>query len=73
LLGWREGTIQKLAEAAYHERLLPGGHLDPVRLSVLADALEESGCSEASLLEHLRGAGPHIRGCWAVDVLLGRE
>jgi hypothetical protein len=43
-----------------------------VGLPVLADALEEAGCSEAELLGHLRGLGPHVRGCWAVDLLLGK-
>jgi hypothetical protein len=40
---------------------------------VLADALEEVGCTDAGLLGHLRGPGPHVRGCWAVDLLLGRS
>jgi hypothetical protein len=48
------------------------GTLDPQRLAVLADALEEAG-AEGELLEHLRGAGPHVRGCWAVDVCLGKS
>jgi hypothetical protein len=40
---------------------------------VLADALEEAGCTDASILEHLRSRGPHVRGCFAVDLLLGKE
>lgn len=48
------------------------GLLDPTRLMVTADALEEAGCCDAALLGHLRGPGPHIRGCWAVDLLTGR-
>jgi hypothetical protein len=40
---------------------------------VLADALEEAGCGSADLLSHLRAPGPHVRGCWAVDLLLGKE
>ena len=62
-----------LAQAAYDERELPAGTLDTARLGVLADALEESGCDQADLLAHLRGPGPHVRGCWAVDLLLGKE
>jgi hypothetical protein len=50
-----------------------GAVLDSVRLSILADALEEAGCTEADLLSHLRGSGPHVRGCWALDLLLGKE
>ena len=41
-------------------------------LPVLADALEEAGCTEEALLAHLRGPGPHVRGCWALDLLLGK-
>jgi hypothetical protein len=69
----RTPTIVSLAEAAYNERLLPGGHLSPDRLSVLADALEEAGCTGRDILDHLRSPGPHVRGCWAVDLVLARE
>jgi hypothetical protein len=41
------------------------------RPPLFADALEEAGCTDASLLGHLRGSGPHVRECWAVDLLLG--
>ena len=41
-------------------------------LPVLADALEDAGCDNESLLHHLRGPGPHVRGCWALDVVLGK-
>jgi hypothetical protein len=60
-----------LGRAAYDERLLPSGELDRVRLCVLADALEEAGAEE-ELLSHLRGPGPHVRGCWVVDLILGK-
>jgi hypothetical protein len=72
-LSWNDGTVPKLAQAAYDERLLPAGQLDPTRLAVLADALEEAGCSDADVLTHLRRPGPHVRGCWPVDLLLGRK
>jgi hypothetical protein len=62
-----------LAQAAYEEREVPTGTLHPARLTVLADALEEAGCDQADLLAHLRGPGPHVRGCWAVDLLLGKS
>ena len=39
-------------------------------LPILADALEDAGCSDQDLLDHLRGPGPHVRGCWVVDALL---
>jgi hypothetical protein len=41
------------------------------RLPELADALAAAGCAEAEVLEHLRSAGPHARGCWALDAILG--
>jgi hypothetical protein len=70
---WRRPQVVALAQATYDERLLPSGHLDPARLAVLADALEEAGCSDADLLGHCRGPGPHVRGCWALDLLLGKS
>jgi hypothetical protein len=72
-LTWNNRTIPRLAEAAYQNRQLPSGHLDRTRLGVLADALEETGCSDPHLLDHLRGPGPHVRGCWSVDLILGKE
>jgi hypothetical protein len=65
--------IPDLAQAAYDERSLPAGTLAPSRLSALADALEEAGCADAGLLGHLRGPGPHARGCWALDLLTWRS
>ena len=72
-LPWRTPTVATLARATDQERLLPGGELDKVRLAVLADALEEAGCSDPAILEHLRGPGPHVPGCWAVEFLLARR
>jgi hypothetical protein len=60
-----------MAQAAYEHRDLPGGTLEPHRLAVLADALEEAGCDNPLILGHLRGPGTHWRGCWAVDGCLG--
>jgi hypothetical protein len=42
-------------------------------LPLLADALEDAGCGAAELLDHLRGPGPHVRGCRALDLVLGKE
>jgi hypothetical protein len=64
-LTWNGGTVPKLAHAIYKER-------DWKQLPVLADALEETGCTNAELLGHLRQPGEHMRGCWALDLLLGR-
>jgi hypothetical protein len=66
VLAWNGGMVGRLA-AAYEAREFTQG-----RLGVLADAAEEAGLTEAELLGHLRGPGPHVRGCWGVDLLLGR-
>jgi hypothetical protein len=73
LRAWQGGVVVRLAQAAYEERVLPAGTLDLAQLAVLADALEDAGCTHAEVLDHLRGPGPHVRGCWAVDRLLGKE
>jgi hypothetical protein len=65
-LTWNDRTVSKLAQAIYDERAFD-------RLSVLADALEEAGCQDADMLAHCRHPGPHARGCWAVDSLLGKS
>jgi hypothetical protein len=72
---WLTPTALSLAEAAYQERRpdATGSTLDPDRLAVLSDALEEAGCDEQAILSHLREAGPHVRGCWALDLLLDRQ
>jgi hypothetical protein len=57
--------VCKLAQGIYEDRAFD-------RLPVLADALEDAGCT-AAILDHLRGPGPHVRGCFAVDLILGRS
>jgi hypothetical protein len=68
---WVTPTLLSITQAAYDERL-PNGTLDPHRLLVLADALEEVGCT-TNLLAHLRSPDPHWRGCFVVDALLRKE
>jgi hypothetical protein len=63
---WDGGTVVKLAQRIYDERAFD-------RLPVLADALEEAGCSDPYILNHCRQSGEHVRGCWAVDALLGKS
>jgi hypothetical protein len=64
-LAWNEGTVPKLAQSIYNERAFD-------RLPILAYALEEGGCDNADILGHCRGPGPHVRGCWVVDLILGK-
>jgi hypothetical protein len=76
---WRTPLVQSLARAAYEGRVAPDPSrpgwltLDRNRLLVLADALEEAGCDDADILGHCRQPGPHVRGCWLVDLLTGRS
>jgi hypothetical protein len=70
---WLTGVVVSLALAAHMERIPLSGELDPQRLAVLSDALEEAGCDDADILSHLRSPGPHVRGCWVVDLLTGRS
>jgi hypothetical protein len=62
---WNAGIAVKLAQAIYADRAFD-------RLPVLADALEEAGCTDADILTHCRQSGEHVRGCWVVDLILGR-
>jgi hypothetical protein len=65
-LAWNDGAVRKMAQAIYDERAFD-------RLPLLADALEDAGCTSADILAHCRGPGPHVRGCWVVDLVLGKE
>lgn len=69
---WRTPAVVALAEAAYDYRTLPAGTLEPDRLAILADALEEAGCDDVEILSHLREPAEHVLGCWAIDLLLWR-
>jgi hypothetical protein len=62
---WNGGFIPKLARAIYERERFDS-------LSNLADALEEAGCTDPTILNHLRDSGPHLRGCWVLDLLMGR-
>jgi hypothetical protein len=70
---WQTSTVVALARAAYDNRSVPAGTLEPARLGVLADALEEAGCDNNDILNHCRKPGVHVPGCWVVDLLLGKE
>lgn len=63
-------TVIKLAQAAEEYLVQPGNTLEPDRLAVLSDALEEAGCTDTTLLGHLRDPGPHVCGCHVLDAIL---
>jgi len=63
---WRTSTVVALAEGIYADRAFD-------RLPILADALQDAGCANEDVLAHCRSAGPHARGCWVVDLILGRS
>lgn len=63
---WVSPNIVALAQVIYEERGFD-------RMSELADALEAAGCHDANTLGHCRGPGPHVRGCWVVDLILGKS
>jgi hypothetical protein len=73
VLAWNDGTVVRLDQATYDERHMPAGTLDAGRLGVLADALLDAGCEDEELVRHLREPGADVRGCWAVDVILGKS
>ena len=63
---WLSTAVVSLAQIIYDERAFDN-------MPELADALEETGCTNSDILEHCRGSGPHVRGCWVIDLLLRKE
>jgi hypothetical protein len=63
---WRTEVVVGLAAGMYESR-------DFAPMPVLADALEDAGCAAPDILAHCRGPGPHVRGCWVVDLVLGKS
>jgi hypothetical protein len=63
---WLNPPVKALARSLDSDRRFE-------ELPILADALDEAGCQEPSVLDHLRSSGPHVRGCWPLDLILGRE
>lgn len=63
---WLTSTVTSLAQAIYTDRSFN-------RMPILADALEDAGCTSQDILDHCRQPGEHVRGCWVVDRLLGKE
>jgi hypothetical protein len=65
-LTWHDGLLGSMARRMYDSR-------DFSDMPILADALEEAGCDNTDILAHCREPGEHVRGCWVVDLLLGKE
>jgi hypothetical protein len=63
---WRTSDVVGLARAIYDDRSFE-------RMPILADALMDAGCENEKIIGHCRGDGPHVRGCWVVDLILGKE
>jgi len=63
---WRTSTVLALASQMYGSR-------DFGAMPILADALQDAGCDTDDILDHCRGPGPHVRGCWVVDLVLGKS
>jgi hypothetical protein len=63
---WLTSTVTDLATAIYEERAFD-------RMPILADALQDAGCDNDEIIGHCRGPGPHVRGCWVVDLILGES
>lgn len=61
-----DSTVVKLAQHIYEERAFGN-------LPILADALEDADCTNPDILAHCRQPGTHVRGCWVLDLLLGKE
>lgn len=62
---WLTPKVVKLAQSIYNDRAFD-------RMPVLADALEEAGCHDTDIIGHCRGPGPHVLGCWVLDLILGK-
>lgn len=65
-LRWNEAAVLRLAEAIYHEPDFAG-------MAVLGDTLQKAGCTDSDILNHCRQPGHHVRGCWVLDLLLGKD
>jgi hypothetical protein len=63
---WLTSTVVALAGGIYDERAFD-------RLPILADALQDAGCEHPDILAHCHSDGPHVRGCWVVDLILGKQ
>lgn len=63
---WKTSDVVALAKQMYESREFSA-------MPILADALQDAECDNDTILDHCRGPGPHVRGCWVVDLILGKE
>ena len=63
---WLTSTVTALAQQMYDSR-------DFSAMPILADALQDANCDDPQILEHCRGLGPHVRGCWVCDLCLNKS
>jgi hypothetical protein len=63
---WNDCTVARIAQGVYQDRAFD-------RLPILHDALLDAGCDDEAVLSHCRSEGPHVLGCWAVDLVLGKQ
>ena len=63
---WLTSDVRLLATGIYDEKAFD-------RMPILADCLMDEGCNDEDILNHLRGPGPHVKGCWACDLILGKH
>jgi hypothetical protein len=63
---WRTTNVIGIAQTIYSERRFDD-------MPILGDALEDAGCDNKDILEHCRSGGEHVRGCWVVDLILGKS
>jgi hypothetical protein len=66
MAAWRSTDVLGVARAIYEDLAFD-------RMPLLADALMDAGCEDEQILAHCRSAGPHVRGCWVVDLVLGKD
>jgi hypothetical protein len=65
-LRWNDETVPRIARSVYEEHRFG-------KLPILHDALLDAGCDDQDILDHCQAPGPHVRGCWVLDLLLGKE
>ena len=65
-LAWEGGVVGRMAHGIYEDRAFD-------RMPILGDALEEAGCGHEAVLDHCRSGDEHLRGCWVLDLILGKD